>query len=260
MSLLDVALACIARGWYVLPVPRDGKKPIGGLVPRGVLDATNDEATVRRWWRVKPDANVGIACGKSRLAVLDCDKGNHSALSFWNWVEEENIPETYTTRTGRRPSLGTHMYFTVPEETPTFSYSRNGRGGELRSGGVDGGAYVLAAGSIHTSGEAYEILIDAPLAELPGSIRAWAPPKKAFDAEGDGDLDALREGLAKLGLDYEDAGDKLFIDCPWIHEHSMYSGPSQTALFVKNGLYCFKCHHSSCGGRGYATFKREVSK
>lgn len=265
MSMLDVALACVARGWYVLPIPRDGKKPIGGLVPRGVLDATIDEEVVRRWWRVKPDANVGIACGQSGLAVLDCDTGNADATNYALWADAEDIPITYTVRTGRRSCFGTHSYFNVqPGGIDSGTWERWPddlllmRGGEIRSKGY----YILAAGSLHPeSKQPYEVLLDVPIAPLPEHIAEWLP-RKTFDGPltGQGDLDALREGLTRLGLEYEDEGDKLFVRCPWSEEHSMYSGPSETALFIKNGLYCFKCHHSSCDGRGYSSFVHEVDK
>lgn len=258
MSLLDVALSCIARGWYVLPIPRDGKKPIGGLVPNGVKDATVDEAVVRRWWRVKPDANVGIACGQSGLAVLDCDAGNETRVDYELWAVAEDLTETYTVRTGRRTNFGTHSYFTTePGGIDSGTWSRNGHSGEIRSKGY----YILAAGSIHPdSKEPYEILLDAPVVPLPEHIAAWLPPKVSLGLKGDGDLDALREGLTTLGVDFEDEGDKLFVECPWINEHSMYSGPSQTALFLRDGVFCFKCHHSGCDGRGYSNYVVEIEK
>jgi hypothetical protein len=228
-----------------------------GLVPHGVDDAAIDEALVRKWRTAKPDANVGAACGKSGLAVLDCDHGNETEEDFRRWIAGEAIPLTFTVRTGRRTNFGTHSYFTVPEEIPTRKWGRNGRGGELRSRG----AYVLAAGSLHRdSKQPYEVLFDVPLLPLPDHIRGWCKEETPFDLQGDGELDALREALEKYGIDYEDRGDKLYVPCPWKHEHSCDSGPSETALFVKRGVYCFKCHHSSCDGRGYYQYRIEAIK
>lgn len=254
--MLDVALSCVSRGWYVLPIARDSKRPIAGFVPNGVKDATNDPEKVRKWWTAKPDANVGVACGQSGLAVLDCDHGNKSEAEYLLWAAWEGLPETYTVRTGRRTNFGTHSYFTVePGGIDSGTWTRGGWSGEIRSKGY----YVLAAESLHPdSKEPYEVLLDVPLVPLPDAVAAWLPVKTFESAQGDGDLDALREGLSALGIDYEDEGDKLFVRCPWSHEHSMYSGPSETALFMRNGLYCFKCHHSSCGGRSYAAWRNEV--
>lgn len=256
-NFLEIALDCARRGWFVLPIPSDSKRPMYGLVPNGVSDATNDEAKVRKWWTAKPDANVGVACGKSRLAVLDCDNGNETVNDFRAWMDLEDIPATYTVRTGRRTCFGTHSYFTVPEEIPSGTWERKGRGGELRSRGY----YVLAAGSRHKdSGQPYEVLLDVPLLALPDHIRAWRKEPEAVVMAGNGELDALRDALEKHGIDYEDRGDKLYVACPWAKDHSGYSGPSETALFVKNGVYCFKCHHSSCDGRGYAQYRMEAVK
>src|ERR1700751_3007734 len=86
MTLLGVALDCVKRGWFVFPcVPRT-KRPLGGLVPNGVLDASNDETQIRAWWKVKPDANVAIACGPSGLSVVDCDHGNQTEADAREWM------------------------------------------------------------------------------------------------------------------------------------------------------------------------------
>src|SRR3989442_15477637 len=74
VAALASALTYAARGWLVLPVQPNGKAPLGALAPRGLRDATKDEATIRRWWAGAPDANVGIATGAtSGLVVLDVD-------------------------------------------------------------------------------------------------------------------------------------------------------------------------------------------
>jgi hypothetical protein len=256
MSLLDVALACIARGWYVFPASQVGKHPIHGLAPDGLNSATNDPEKVRRWWTVKPNANVGINCGMSGLIVVDCDGGNNAEHDFWRWASVEGVRETYTVRTGRRPEFGTHCYYQGEPRT-TRRWERNGHKGEFRSIG----AYVLAAGSIHpVSGEAYSVLVDAPIATFPDELARWVEPEKEFTAEGAGTLDDLRVALEEHGIDYEDRGDKLYVKCPWSAGHSSFSGVSESALFVRNGLYCFKCQHSSCDGRGYSMYATEVEK
>ena len=49
--IIEFALDCIRRGWYVFPCVPKTKVPLGGLVPRGFKDASNDEVTIRRWWQ-----------------------------------------------------------------------------------------------------------------------------------------------------------------------------------------------------------------
>src|SRR5262245_25780630 len=84
-ALLDAALAYAARGWLVFPCHTpmsDGcscRRNCGriGKHPRtrnGLKDATTDETTIRRWWTMWPQANIGIATGAvSGLVVLDED-------------------------------------------------------------------------------------------------------------------------------------------------------------------------------------------
>jgi Bifunctional DNA primase/polymerase, N-terminal len=55
------------------------KHPLGGLVPRGVKDATTNRARVLAWWTRHPQANIGLATGH-RFDVLDVDgpAGEHA--------------------------------------------------------------------------------------------------------------------------------------------------------------------------------------
>ncbi len=68
--LLTAALLYARFGWYVIPVGPRTKKPL-------VLDWTNaasrDPVQIMNWWARWPWANVGIACGKSGLVVIDVD-------------------------------------------------------------------------------------------------------------------------------------------------------------------------------------------
>ncbi len=71
-SFLEIALACIARDWYVFPCWPKTKDPLNLHAHK---DASNDEAQVRAWWTRTPDANVAVATGPSGITVLDVDSG-----------------------------------------------------------------------------------------------------------------------------------------------------------------------------------------
>ena len=186
MTLLNVALDCVSRGWFVFPcVPRT-KRPLGGLVPNGVLDASNDEAQIRTWWIAKPDANVAIACGPSGLSVLDCDHGSRTEEDARAWMQRANLPETYTVHTGRRtgkdgsPEYGVQLYYT--NTMPSVGeFALGGGTGQVKSRG----GYVMAAGSIHPdSGAAYELMADSPIAPLPDVVRSLKTEHKPMEDDG----------------------------------------------------------------------------
>ena len=71
--MLDAALEYATKhGWPIFPCRAD-KTP---LTENGVLDATTNEATIRRWWTTWPRANIGLDCGSAGLAVVDLDPGS----------------------------------------------------------------------------------------------------------------------------------------------------------------------------------------
>lgn len=183
MSLLEIALAHAARGWYVFPCkPRD-KFPI---TQNGWHDASREEAKIRAWWTKTPDANVGIACGMSGLAVLDIDSGITDDVHITEWASKHNLPFSYTVRSGRRPGFGVQVYFegAIPD---VKGWEFDGCKGDIKSLG----GYVIAAGSIHPSGEAYQVIYgDIQLTrETPQAVRALKSPnvgsgKDAAPVEG----------------------------------------------------------------------------
>jgi len=154
-SRLDIALLHAKRGWRVFPLYTptaegrcDCKDPdctTPGKHPR-VGDwktvATTDPKTIRDWWKRWPDANIGIATGKgSGIIVLDVDGPEGESV-----VERFKVPKTCVVVTGR----GRQLYFKYPgyvtkNRVKVFP-ELDGRG--------DGG-YVVAPGSLHSSGVVY---------------------------------------------------------------------------------------------------------
>jgi hypothetical protein len=177
---LDIALRHAARGWHVFPCIPRGKRPV---TKHGWHDATTDEAKIRAWWTKTPQANVGIACGPSNLAVFDVDHGMQSHEDFERLRAAMNLPETYAVRTGRRTDYGVQVYFAGGIEDV----------GDFRIAGCQGqikslGGYVMAAGCVHPdSGERYEVLQGDPdnLAPLPDNVRALKSEKPKTGKPGE---------------------------------------------------------------------------
>jgi hypothetical protein len=115
-ELLEAALEYARRGWYVLPVKPDGttrpdgrpdKGPLTKLVPNGKTDATTDPATIRKWWRQEPNANIGVNLAASGLVAADVD--SYKLDCAWHeLVQGREIPATLEQST---PSGGRHYIF-----------------------------------------------------------------------------------------------------------------------------------------------------
>lgn len=179
-NLMPAALAYINRlGWPVFPVhgvvngrctcgkadcSRPGKHPIGGLAPRGLLDASADPVKVGDWWRSAPYANIGVPTGvASGLAVLDVDlnkggfDGHHELQQRYG-----TLPETVMAITG---SGGYHYLFAHPGNGIKIKNSVRELGDGLDVRG-DGG-YIIVAPSSHISGRRYEWEASCRPAEMP---------------------------------------------------------------------------------------------
>lgn len=166
-TLVERALDFAEAGLAVFPC--QGKIP---LTKTGFKEATTDLSQVRDWWANYPNANIGIATGRtSSITVVDIDNKDKKAetrLASW--------PATLTVAT---PSGGFHLYYnyieglrnsvkTIDEET------------DIRN---DGG-YVVAPGSVGYS------FIDPehPITEFPVSRIPSAPAKKEVKPAGSNDI------------------------------------------------------------------------
>jgi predicted P-loop ATPase len=144
-------ISCLSKGKH--PRTRGGFK-----------DATDDEATIRRWWSRWPDANIALATG-SGLAVFDID-GAEGAQEFKALVAAHGaVPETLAAQTGR----GIHLVFAT---RPGAGEVRSSARGHVHVRGE--GGYIIVAPSNHISGKEYKWILNKPLAELPNWLRQWS--------------------------------------------------------------------------------------
>lgn len=142
-----------------------GKHPLIADWPRR---ATNDPATLARWWQKWPLANLGVALGDGHV-VLDVDPrhGGDEALANLE-ATHEPLPPTPTVLTG---GGGTHYHFAAPPDTPTVTLAP---GLELKAAG----AQVVLPPSRSAAGfyqwDAGAHIADLPLAPLPGWLLGLA--------------------------------------------------------------------------------------
>lgn len=181
------AIALAARGFAVFPLRPNAKTP---AVPRDWEHAaTTDPERLAALFRDRR-ANLAVACGPSRLLVIDLDVAKehggpdcpgaadpragqgdpgrpagaghpaHGADVLRELAAGREIPRTLTIAT---PTGGRHLYFRMPAGVTLRNTA--GRLGPL----IDtraGGGYVVAPGSV-IDGLAYRIAVDAPVAALP---------------------------------------------------------------------------------------------
>jgi hypothetical protein len=178
-KVMNDNIACAAhryaeRGWPVLPLEPQNKKPLGRLVRRGLHDATVDHKLIDRWWHEEPYANVGLRTGV-RFDALDCD-GEEALAAFPHDLAPGEPPILGpTVVTGRE--LGLHCY--VPP---------SGLGSRKPAPGLDykgRNGYVVAPPSVHPSGAVYRWYdgeddpyrgVDAPIQPAPAWLLALLYP------------------------------------------------------------------------------------
>jgi hypothetical protein len=171
-DLLSTALNAAERGWHVFPLRSGTKRP---AIRAWEQRATTDPERIARCdWR---SHGIGIACGPSRLVVVDLDVRKPGSKPPAGWESyilrsgldvlallavkaSESMPgDTYTVATG---SGGRHLYFAAPDGMELRNTA--GRLGWLIDTRAAGG-YVVAAGSV-VAGRPYTAT-DGPVADLP---------------------------------------------------------------------------------------------
>ncbi|MBF6301984.1 bifunctional DNA primase/polymerase [Nocardia amamiensis] len=183
-TLRRAAQDAAARGFWVFPLGPGSKKP--ALRRRNWKDlATRNPEVIARAWR-RAAFNIGIACGPSRLLVLDLDPSHgeppppewegarHGRDVLARLTAAHRVPYPIHTYRVATPSGGEHIYFTAPE-APELGNSSGRLGWRIDTRGA--GGYVVAAGSVLRGGAPYRLLDDRSPAPLPDwLITALTPP------------------------------------------------------------------------------------
>lgn len=200
-TLRDAALEYARAGYRVFPILPRGKKP---AIEAWQKRASSDPEKVSRWWKARPDYNIGIVAGDG-LAVLDVDpaKGGAEALRAL-YAEHEHI----LTRAVKTGSGGIHLYLADDPDAPLPQSSGTiGPGLDTRAGGK---GYAVAPPSVHPNGTRYEWVNKRAIREVPDWLRGLAGERKTSarpDAEEvipegsrDSALTSLAGSMRHLGM------------------------------------------------------------
>jgi len=179
-ALLRSALAAAVLGWHVFPCAAGGKRP----ALRGNWQdlATTSRDQIRDWWAREP-YNIGIACGPSRLVVIDLDQPHEeeeddeeeAAAGALFPLSGADILSRLARQRGERYPGGTYVVDT-PSGGCHLYFSAAGDGRVRNSAGAVGphidvradGGYVVGAGS-WIGGRAYA----ARGRRRPAPLPAW---------------------------------------------------------------------------------------
>lgn len=198
---LEAALVYAGNGWAVFPThdvstgacscgvacTSPGKHPRTG---HGFQNSTVDPVTIAAWWKMWPNANVAIDCGKSGLVVADVDvkKGARGAATMRWFLERE--PAFGQTLVVTTPTGGYHFYFAGQAKTGQQTL---GEGVDVRSVG----GYVLAPPSVVFG--AY----DENKLPIVGSQRAYEVTNRVALAPFPMHLLPQRDDTITFGRDFE---------------------------------------------------------
>lgn len=259
--MMQAALNAAGRGWHVFPLRPNSKRPAfpghdadhcdrtdprcrgghTGWEPR----ATTDRDRITRAWTRAP-YNTGIACGPSRLVVVDLDTPKPGDTPPREWdrpgirtgadvlaalCDEAGQPYPAATYTVSTPSGGAHLYFTAPADVEL----RNTAGalGWLVDTRAAGG-YVVGAGST-VNGRAYRVTRDMPPAALPGWLAdrlrpVQLPPQRAVAVS----LPGGRAG-AYLRAAVDDELARVTASPPRQHNNALYYAAVALGQLVAGG-------------------------
>jgi hypothetical protein len=169
MSVLEFALDAAARGFRVIPLLPNGKKPFMKEWP---FAATTDKDQITKWFKDR-DYNYGNST--DGYAVVDIDPRN-AGIEAWNDlvratglgpVDGNGLHPQYRTLTAQSAGGGFHLYYKLP---PGKRFKSDdgvfGKGVDLKTGA---GSQVVGPGST-INGKSYQWRYDVEPIELPPQL------------------------------------------------------------------------------------------
>ena len=182
--------SCGNRGECAENIRGRAKHPMANLAPRGKTDAVTDAETIKRWWRIEPNANFG-AVPPRNCSILDVD-GALGLKTFTELSEKYGEPLGPIVRTAR----GFHVYCQFRADLANTAGVWPGIDVRNFNG------YVLGIGSQHISEQYYEEDATSSF-DTPFGACTWPYEKRDARADagvaGDGER-RIEEGHRDSGL------------------------------------------------------------
>ena len=110
-SKKEAAIEYAKRGWQIFTVKPNDKRPYAPLAPNGYHAASNDPATVAKWWDQCPDANIGLNLAGSGLVCVDVDSYKEDC-AFEAVAKQYDFPPTLQQTSANG---GTHYLYKAKE-------------------------------------------------------------------------------------------------------------------------------------------------
>jgi hypothetical protein len=239
--MAELALDYAAAGALVLPLhtpTSDGRCSCRGRGcehpgkhPRtlnGKDDATNDPDSVRRWWDMWPEANIGVRPHPGHV-VVDIDPRSGGTEQIRAMQDRHGrLPESRAAATG---GGGWHYWTCHPGQV----VGKLAPGVDVKSNA----GYVVAPPSLHVSGHRYEWINSGPIAEPPPYLVGLLTRPPVQQRAATGRLTAKRmAGLVHLvatATPGQNRNSRLYWACARVHEARGDVAPLIAAA-VANGL------------------------
>ena len=147
-DLANAALEYSYSKIAIFPLAPCGKNPLLGEWQNR---ASTDPATVEKWWKDQPNANIAVHVGMSGLVVLDVDPRNGGDVSLARLIEKHG--SDWLSQIKIKTGGGGHHYIYSSPGNRRLP-SKLGKGLDIKHGA----GYIVAPPSIHPSGNRYEVV------------------------------------------------------------------------------------------------------
>lgn len=174
-SLLEAALGYCRRGFSVIPVEPNGKRPVFSWTEYSQRRATEDE--IQKWWKENPNYNIAIITGEISDIVavdIDTDRGGNASKVY------DIAPTDTISQTG---SGGYHLIYRYNDRIAKNKVGKDGI--DIRSNG----GYIVVPPSVHNSGNRYKWVRSNGIGFVTSSLVSYINTPQNIEERPLGDYD-----------------------------------------------------------------------